>query len=87
MAEVSDEQLVRAFTTAAVFLKNKCEREGWVWSSNFLREFVRCSSGYQFANARSPTILRLVKHRYPELRKWIEIGTLKGETGSLFDNL
>jgi hypothetical protein len=85
MAEASDEQLVRAFSAAAHFLKDKCEREGWHWSSNFLREFARCSTTLQFANARSPTILRMVKDRYPELRGWIEIGTRKSDvSGELF---
>lgn len=79
MHEVTDEQLVQAFATAGRFLKEKCEREGWHWSSNFLREFVRCTTTYQFANARSPTILRLLREREPELKGWIEIAPLKNE--------
>lgn len=79
MNEVTDEQLVRAFAVAGRFLRDKCEREGWHWSSNFLREFVRCTTTLQFANARSPTILRLLREREPELRGWIEISGRKGE--------
>lgn len=75
----SDDQLVEAFAEAAIFLRNKCENSRWRWSSNFLREYVRCAYGYSFTNTRSPTILRLVKERYPELRSWIGTGTLKDE--------
>jgi len=78
-AEVPDEYLVRAFTEAAYFLREKCEHQGWHWSSNFLREYVRCTTNLRFANARSPTILRMVKDRHPDLSKWIEISGLKAD--------
>ena len=84
--EASDEQLVRAFASAARFLRDRCEHDGWHWSSNFLREYVRAAHGYQFSNTRSPEILRLVKAEFPELRHWIETGTRKtdGTSGTLF---
>jgi len=78
-AEVPDEHLVRAFTEAAYFLRDRCEQSGWHWSSNFLREYVRCTTDLRFANARSPTILRMVRDRHPELRRWIDISGLKKE--------
>lgn len=84
--EATDDQLVRAFASAARFLKDKCEHDGWHWSSNFLREYVRCSTSLQFSNTRSPEILRLLKAREPELRHWIDIAARKGDgsSGSLF---
>lgn len=88
MVEASDEQLERAFTAAATFLKDRCEREGWQWTSNYLREHVRAAFGYRFSNTRSPAILRMVKQRHPELRQWIETSTLfadKPRERTLFD--
>lgn len=74
-----EQRLVEAFHTAAMFLKAKVESNGWQWSSNYLREHVRCSTGMKFSNSISPDILRALRQDYPELRPYIEIGTLKGE--------
>lgn len=84
--EATDDQLVRAFAAAARFLIDKCEHEGWHWSSNFLREYVRCATSLQFSNTRSPDILRLLMQRHPEFRHWVEIASRKNdrESGTLF---
>lgn len=87
MSEATDEQLVRAFAAAAYFLKDKCEREGWHWTSNFLREYVRAAFAYQFSNTRSPEILRRVASQHADLKEWIEVGTRKVDkqnSGTLF---
>jgi|SRR5262245_3948109 len=74
--KATDDQLVRAFKTAALFLIDKVEREGWYWRSNYLREHVGCTTGLRFANERSPTILRLLAKRYPDLEPWIKLKPL-----------
>jgi hypothetical protein len=72
----TDEQLVRAFYTAALYLIDKVEREGWYWTSNFLREYVRATTGLRFTNSRSPYILRLLGRKFPELEWWIKLKPL-----------
>lgn len=72
----TDEQLVRAFYTAALYLIDKVEREGWYWTSNYLREHVRATTGLRFTNTRSPTILRKLASRFPELKEWIALKPL-----------
>jgi hypothetical protein len=37
----TDDQLVRAFYTAALYLIDKVEREGWYWTSNYSRARLR----------------------------------------------
>lgn len=68
-----DPQLVRAFYRAALFLKHRIETQGWVWSSNYLREHVRCATNARFTNSLSPEILREVIRQHPELAAYIEI--------------
>jgi hypothetical protein len=83
-----EERLIGAHYQAARFLMEKCKSERWFWSSNFLREYVRCSTGLQFSNSRSPEILRTLKERYPEIKHWIATAALKGErqeTADLFE--
>lgn len=69
----TDGQLEQAFYIAALFLKNKVERRGWVWTSNFLREYVRAAFGFKFTNTKSPRILRKILRAHPELRPYIKI--------------
>jgi hypothetical protein len=71
--KASDEQLVRAYYTAAIWLIDKVEREGAYWVSNYLREHVRAFMGLRHTNSRSPRILRLLGHRHPELKEWIKL--------------
>jgi hypothetical protein len=71
--KASDDQLVRAYYTATIWLIDKVEREGAYWASNYLREHVRVFTGIRFANERSPKILRLLGHRHPELKEWIKL--------------
>src|SRR5262245_55953230 len=72
----TNDQLVRAFYTAALYLIDKVEREGWYWTSNYLREHVRATTGLRFTNTRSPEILRLLVRRFPELKPWVELKPL-----------
>lgn len=70
---VTDDQLERAFYIAALFLKDKVEKHGWVWTSNLLREYVRSAFGFEFSNSKSPRMLRMVRRAHPELRPYIKI--------------
>lgn len=70
MNDFSDD-LVDAFYEAAIVLKHHVEYDGWKWSSNFLREYVRCRWGYKFSNTISPLILDEVIRQHPELAGWI----------------
>lgn len=72
----TDDQLVRAFYTAALYLIDKVEREGWYWTSNYLREHVRATTGLRFTNTRSPEILRKLGRKHPELKAWIALKPL-----------
>jgi len=73
-----DERLVIEFERAARFLIDKCENWGWKkFSSNYLREHVRCVTGLKFSNSKSPEILRALLQEHPELSEWIELGQLK----------
>ena len=73
-----DAKLMKAFHVAALFLIDQVENHGWKkFSSNYLREHVRCRYGYKFTNSRSPDVLRMVRDAHPELRKWIDIKSLK----------
>lgn len=74
-----DQKLVRAFYRAALFLKHRVEEDGWVWSSNYLREHVRCATSMQFSNSVSPEILRELRRQHPELASWIDIKPLQAE--------
>ena len=82
----TDEQLVRAFYTAALYLIDKVEREGWYWTSNYLREHARATTGLRFTNTRSPTILRKLGDKHPELKEWIALKPLSrpDPQGNLF---
>jgi hypothetical protein len=82
--KASDDQLVRAFYTAALWLIDKVEREGWYWRSNYLREHVGCTTGLRFTNSRSPGILRLLGHRHPELKEWIKLKPCTRPSDDLF---
>lgn len=70
---MSDDRLLAAFYKAALFLKDRVENDGWRWSSNYLREHVRCASGLQFTNSVSPTMLRELRKAYPSLRPFIDV--------------
>lgn len=70
-------KLVDAFYRAALFLKARVDEDGWKWSSNFLREYVRCSTRIGFTNTESPDFLREVRRQHPELRAYIKIKPLK----------
>ncbi len=70
-------QLVKAFYRAALFLKHRVDEDGWIWSSNYLREHVRCATSLQFSNSLSPVILREVRRQHPELAPYIDIKPLK----------
>jgi hypothetical protein len=71
------ERLVEAFYVAALYLKQRVEQDGWRWSSNYLREHVRCATKLHFTNSLSPEILREVVRRHPDMASWIEIGPRK----------
>lgn len=73
------QRLTNEFYRAALFLVDRVQHDGWVWSSNYLREHVRCATGLKFSNTISPEILRELRNRYPKLAAWIEIGSLKNE--------
>lgn len=72
-----DKNLVHAFYLAALFLKDRVDHHGWQWSSNYLREHVRCATGWRFSNSLSPVILREVIRRHPELGSYVDIKPLK----------
>jgi hypothetical protein len=78
---MNDKQLkVEAFHEAALFLKNRVENMGWKkFSSNYLREHVRCRFGIVFSNTESPEILREVIRQHPELCRWIVVNARKIE--------
>lgn len=82
--KASDDQLVRAYYTAAIWLIDKVEREGAYWASNYLREHVRVFMGLRFTNSRSPKILRLLGHRHPELKEWIKLKPCTRPSEGLF---
>jgi hypothetical protein len=71
------QRCVNEFHLAAQFLIFKMKNDGWCWSSNFLREYVRCAYCEEFSNSDSPTILRELRRQHPELASYIDIGTLK----------
>lgn len=77
MIDHSDRHLLQAFYKAALFMKAKCETEGWQPSSNYLREHVRCATGLQFTNSKSPEILRALLREHPELAPYIGLKPLK----------
>ena len=69
-------QLVEAFHAAAIFLLVRIAEDGWHWSSNYLREHVRCTTDLRFSNSLSPHILRALVEAHPKLRKHIDLGVL-----------
>jgi len=69
--------LIDAFYKAALFLIDRIKNHGWRWSSNYLREHVRCATGLKFTNSDSPHILRALMRDHPELRAYIDIKPLK----------
>jgi hypothetical protein len=78
MADPTDPKLVKAFRNAALFLIDKIERGGWKkFSSNYLREHVRCRYGLEFGNEVSPLVLREVRKQCPQLAPYIDIKRLK----------
>jgi UDP-N-acetylmuramate dehydrogenase len=79
---MADAKLVKAFYRAAKFQIYMVENEGWHWTSNFLREYVRARYGFKFTNSDSPEILREVKRRYPEVAPYIDIKRLKDRGSS-----
>ena len=64
-------QLVHAANVAASFLKDKCDHDGWQWSWNFVREYVRCSTGLRFTNSKSPQVYRALVHHYPQWKPYV----------------
>jgi len=70
---VTEERLEEGFYKAALFLKDMMEKHGWVWTSNFLREYVRSAFGFEFGNSKSPRMLRKVRSSHPELKDIIKI--------------
>lgn len=70
---VTDERLEEGFFRAALFLRDMMDMHGWVWTSNFLREYVRAAFDFQFTNNKSPGMLRKVRRAHPELRPYIKI--------------
>ena len=72
-----NEQIVRAFYRSHLFLKHKVETEGWLYSSNYLREHARCAFGVSFTNSESPAILRILRQRHPDVKPWIGVKPLK----------
>lgn len=73
------QRLVEAFYRATLFLLERIEKDHWRWSSNYLREHVRCATGLSFSNSDSPTILRALRTAHPDIAQWIDIGKLKDE--------
>ncbi len=72
-------QLYAAFHAEMVWLMRRIDQDGWVWTSNILRELVRSKHGLKFTNTISPDLLRMLRQRNPEMRKYIVINTRKGE--------
>jgi hypothetical protein len=66
-------ELIEAFYCAALFLKLRIEQDGWQWSSNYLREHVRCANGMRFSNSQSPAILRALKKAHPDIAPFIKL--------------
>jgi hypothetical protein len=80
MTDAFTNKLVHEFTEAAVWLVGQVKLGHFKkFSSNFLREYVRCKTGLRFSNSISPDILRSVIRRRPDLAPWIEIGALKAD--------
>jgi hypothetical protein len=78
MSPQPTQKLIEAFYEAALFLQDKIIHGGWaVFSSNYLREHVRCRYGYAFSNSLSPRILDEVKKQHPELALWITTNARK----------
>jgi len=73
----SGRRLVQAIYDAALFLMARCENDGWQPSSYYLREHVRCATGLEFSNSKSPLILRALLQAHPELRPYIGVKPLK----------
>ena len=71
-----DPRYVRAFYKAALFLKERCEKDGWCFRANYLREHAR-ASGLKFSNSDSPAILRALRRAHPELVPHVAIKPLK----------
>jgi hypothetical protein len=67
------QQLVDAFYEAAVLLKHKVEHDNCIWSSNYLREYVRVHYLLKFGNELSPVIMDEVIAQHPELGAWIKL--------------
>jgi len=75
-----DPRLLKAFYQAALFLRERVERDGWKWSSNYLREHARCATpGVRFTNSESPKLLRALLRAHPELGPHIRINPLKNK--------
>lgn len=77
---ITDDYMVRAFHEAALFLKDRVENAGWKkFSSNYLREYVRCRYGYRFSNSLSPVILDKLLLQHPEWEPWVKTAERKVE--------
>lgn len=69
-----DPKLVKAYRNAALFLIDMIENHGWKkFSSNYLREHVRCRYGLEFGNEISPEVLREVLKLCPQLASYITV--------------
>ncbi len=75
--------LLEAAAEVAFDLIDKIKNRGWKkFSSNYIREAVRCKYGLPFTNTDSPTINRLLRELHPELRPYIRISSLKDQDTS-----
>jgi hypothetical protein len=77
--DAKQKMLVQAFYRAALFMKARCENDGWQPSSNYLREQVRCATGLKFSNSYFPVILREVLRAHPKLERFIGLKPLKAK--------
>jgi hypothetical protein len=62
-----DQKLVDRFYEAARFLKKRVEEDGWVWSTGFLREYVRAKYRMRFDSGLVPAIEDEVCRQHPRM--------------------
>lgn len=74
MDTTKKERLVRLVTFEADILIEMIKQGIWKqFSTNYLREAVRCKYGEAFTNTVSPIVYAEVLRRRPDLKDWMDV--------------
>jgi hypothetical protein len=76
---MDDQKILAVLYKAALFVKQRCDADGWVWRTNCVREIAR-AMGVKFSNTRSPALYRKLRALHPELKPYLDVSKGKNIT-------